>query len=377
MNVRVSEIAVANPASSYTQEQMLELLGLADDAFAQTIFARCGVERRRFELTPDSLGTTLQERTVQTEEQLLRLATEAIDQLELDPAEIGTVITATYCSLGGPTLAHRLLEHYEMDPSTDKYHVVGVGCASAVPLFKLASQSMRDHPGKHALVVAAESITGFLTTVDADDEQVKTIGSSLFGDGCAAAVLTNGASTLGPSIVAARQHQIEGTLGTVHLRVAADDSFMQIGRELPKLARRQLRELVDGFLADAGVEHGTIDHWIVHPGGRGIIDGVQHGLGAERRAGGDQPRRARAVRQHGHPQQLLRAARDDRAARAAGRRARPDGDDRARRDRRPDAAQLVAPRGRAAWQGLPRRKETQWQTCKSSARASGAPGPGR
>ncbi len=279
MNIRVNEIAVANPASSYSQGEMLTMLGLADDEFAQMIFDRCGVERRHFELTPDILGTTLQERTAQTEEQLLRLAIEAIDTLDLDPADIGTLVTATYYSLGGPTLAHRLLEHYGMDPSTDKYHVVGVGCASAVPLFKLASQSMRDHPGKHALVVAAESITGFLTTVDESDEQVKTIGSSLFGDGCAAAVLTNGTSTVGPAIVASQQHQIEGTLGTVHFRLAGDDSFMEIGRELPKLARRHLQELVDDFLAANGTSTDEIDHWIAHPGGRGIIDGVQKGLG--------------------------------------------------------------------------------------------------
>lgn len=278
MNVRVSEIAVANPASSYTQDEMLDMLGLADDTFAQTIFSRCGVSTRHFELTPDVLGTTLQERTTQTEEQLLRLAIEAIDALDLDPADIGTLVTATYYSLGGPTLAHRLLEHYGMDPATDKYHVVGVGCASAVPLFKIASQSMRDHPGKHALVVAAESITGFLTTVDEHDEQVKTIGSSLFGDGCAAAVLTNGTSVVGPSIVASQQHQIEGTLGTVHFRLEGDDSFMEIGRDLPKLARRHLRELVDGFLAANGADADAIDHWIVHPGGSGIITGVQHAL---------------------------------------------------------------------------------------------------
>lgn len=279
MNIRVNEIAVANPASSYSQDEMLAMLGLEGDEFAQMIFERCGVERRHFELTPDVLGTTLQERTTQTEEQLLRLAIEAIDELGLDPADIGTLVTATYYSLGGPTLAHRLIEHYGMDPSTDKYHVVGVGCASAVPLFKIASQSMRDHPGKHALVVAAESITGFLTTVGEDDEQVKTIGSSLFGDGCAAAVLTNGTSVAGPAIVASQQHQIEGTLSTVHFRLAADDSFMQIGRELPKLARRHLRDLVDDFLAANDTSTDAIDHWIVHPGGRGIIDGVQRGLG--------------------------------------------------------------------------------------------------
>ncbi|MGB2710189.1 MAG: 3-oxoacyl-[acyl-carrier-protein] synthase III C-terminal domain-containing protein [Conexibacter sp.] len=278
MNIRVSDIAVANPASSYSQDEMLELLGLTGDRFAETVFARCGVTSRRFDLTPEALSLTLQERTVQTEEQLLRLAIESIDELGLDPQLIGTVITATYYSLGGPTLAHRLLEHYEMDPTTDKYHVVGVGCASAVPLFKVAAQSMRDHPGKHALVVAAESITGFMTRVAEDDERTKTVGFSLFGDGCAAALLTNGASVGGPAILATRVHQVGGTLGAVNFRLEADDSFMHIGRELPQIAKAQLRELVDDFLAASDTTRAGIAHWLVHPGGRGIIDGVQAGL---------------------------------------------------------------------------------------------------
>ncbi len=279
MNVRVSEITVANPDSSYSQDEMLSMLGLEGDLFAETVFARCGVSTRHFELTPELLGTTLQERTVQTEDQLLRLAIKAVDELGADPAEIGTIITATYYSLGGPTLAHRLLEHYDMDPTTDKYHVVGVGCASAVPLFKVASQSMRDHPGKHALVVAAESITGFMTRVGEDDERTKTVGFSLFGDGCAAAVLTNGASVAGPSIAATQVHQVGGTLGVVNFRLEADDSFMHLGRELPGIAKAQLRGLVEDFAAANGTSLEGIDHWLVHPGGRGIIDGVQAGLG--------------------------------------------------------------------------------------------------
>lgn len=278
MNVRVSEITVANPDSSYSQDEMLSMLGLEGDLFAETVFARCGVSRRHFELTPEVLGTTLQERTVQTEDQLLRLAIAAVDELGADPAEIGTIITATYYSLGGPTLAHRLLEHYDMDPTTDKYHVVGVGCASAVPLFKVASQSMRDHPGKHALVVAAESITGFMTRAGEDDERTKTVGFSLFGDGCAAAVLTNGASTNGPSIASTQVHQVGGTLGVVNFRLEADDSFMHLGRELPGIAKEQLRGLVEDFATANGTSLDAIDHWLVHPGGRGIIDGVQAGL---------------------------------------------------------------------------------------------------
>jgi predicted naringenin-chalcone synthase len=259
---------------------MLGLLGLEGNEFAEKIFARCGVKTRHFDLavTNGLLRTNLQERAHRTEDQLLGLAIEAVDQLAIDPADIGTVITSNYYSLGGPTLAHRLLAHYEMDPATDKYHILGVGCASAVPLFKLAGQALRDHPDKHALVVAADSITGFLTPVAADDERAKIVGSSLFGDGCAAALLTGGASNGAPVVAATRVHQVGQTLDAVAFQLRADDSYMHIGRELPVIAEEQLGGLVDSFLADYALERPDVDHWLIHPGGRGIIEGAQKGL---------------------------------------------------------------------------------------------------
>jgi predicted naringenin-chalcone synthase len=105
MSVHVSDLAVANPASSFSQDEMLDLLGLADDPFAQSTFARCGVRTRSLDLTPELLRSTLQQRTARTEEVLLELAIAAVDELAIDPAEIGTLITASYWSLGGPTLA--------------------------------------------------------------------------------------------------------------------------------------------------------------------------------------------------------------------------------------------------------------------------------
>jgi hypothetical protein len=35
-----------------------------------------------------------------------------------------------------------------MGADTDKYHLVGVGCASAVPLFRLAGQALRSLSGR-------------------------------------------------------------------------------------------------------------------------------------------------------------------------------------------------------------------------------------
>ncbi len=187
---RIAALAVSNSPEDLSQRQVLDRLRLAGDEFAERIFERCAVKHRHLHLSDEFLDLSLQGRTAQIEDDLMRHCIHAVDALELDPAQIGTVFSASLYSTGGPTLAHRLLDHFRMDPSTDKYHVTGVGCASGVPLMRLASQALHAHPGRDALVVSAESMSGILTRATAEDPRAKTVGSAIFGDGCAAALLS-------------------------------------------------------------------------------------------------------------------------------------------------------------------------------------------
>jgi predicted naringenin-chalcone synthase len=275
---RISRLEIANAESSFSQEEVLALLGMRGDEFAERIFARCGVRRRQLSLSGDVLATTLQGRTTQIEDELFEYAVAAVERLEVDPLQIGTVVTATLYSLGGPTLAHRLVDHFRMAPDTDKYHVVGVGCASAVPLMRLAGQSLDHHPGRLGLVVAAESMTGILMGACADDAKAKVVGSAIFGDGCAAALLADDPGAGGPAILSAKVHQIAGTLDAVSLELAAEDSYLHLNRDLPEVAAAGLGELTESFLDSAGLDRAGIDHWMVHPGGRRIIDSVKSAL---------------------------------------------------------------------------------------------------
>ena len=283
---RIAALALAHPDTAYTQEQVLERLGLADDEFARRIFGRCGVRTRRLRLDDDFLDGTAQARTPAIEQMLMGEAIRAVDELAIDPAEIGVVVTSSLYTLAGPTLAHRLVEHYAMDPATDKYHVVGVGCASAVPLVRLAGQTLAGRPGNKALVVAAESMSGILSRACEGEERSKTVGSSIFGDGCAAAVIELGESAdagmpgcdPGPTVVASKVHQIAGTLDAVRMQLSAQDSYLHLIRELPDVAAEGLADLVDDFLAANGLRREAIDRWLLHPGGRRIIESLQEGL---------------------------------------------------------------------------------------------------
>lgn len=274
-------LALSNPAARHTQDELLDLLGLRDDEFARGIFERSGVSTRRLDVSREWLGHTLQERAAATEARLVEMAVSALDELSFDPGEIGLVLTASYYSLGGPTLAHRVLDHYGLPAGADKYHLTGVGCASAVPILRLAGQALAARPrGERALVIAAESVSGFLSGVKPGDERAKTVGSALFADGCAAVLLGLGEEeAAGREIVATAVHQVPGTLDHVRFAVTGADSYMSISRELPVLAETRLPALVDDFLARQGLARADIEHWIVHPGGRGIVDAAQEGLG--------------------------------------------------------------------------------------------------
>jgi len=275
---RIASVAVSNSDEALSQAQVLERLGLSGDEFAERIFSRSGVERRHVNLSEDFLARTLQGRTEQIEQELLAYSIEAVDRLQIDPRRIGTVISASLYSLGCPTIAHRLVEHFEMDPTTDKYHITGVGCASGVPLMRLAAQAMHEHPEKHALVVAADSMSGTLMSATEDDPKAKTVGSAIFGDGCAAALLSEDPRCDGPVILASQVHQIGGTLDIVSMDMTSGDSYLHLARELPDLAGAGLPAVVGGFLRRHQLERTDIDHWIVHPGGRRIIENVQAAL---------------------------------------------------------------------------------------------------
>jgi alkylresorcinol/alkylpyrone synthase len=272
-------LAVYDEREPRTQAEVLEDLGLADDEFARRIFGRAGVQRRHLTLGRELPGGNLQGRAESIEQALLHRATHAVDQLALDPESIGTVLTASLYSLGCPTLSHRLIEHYRLEPTIDKYHLTGIGCASAVPLFRLAINTLHADPTRGVLIVAAESMSSILMPTTTGDPRAKTVGSAIFGDGCAAALLSVDPAAVGPRILATRVHQIPGSLDAVRLVTAEHDSHLDLARELPDIAAEHLPELVRAFLRSQGMAPADVDHWMLHPGGRRIVECARDALG--------------------------------------------------------------------------------------------------
>jgi len=129
-----------------------------------------------------------------------------------------------------------------------------------------------------ALIVGAESMSGLLVGAAEGDARSKTVGSSIFGDGCAAMLIDGANDGDGPQILASKVHQIPDSLDAVRMQLAPQDSYLHLVRELPDIAAEDLGELVEQFLAGSGMTGHMVDHWMIHPGGRRILDCAREAL---------------------------------------------------------------------------------------------------
>ena len=186
-------------ARHVAQAQVLDRLGLAGDEFAERIFARSGVEAVISELNRISRahapGPHRGRRgpAAGTRHRCRRPAA-ARPRADRHRREREPLLDRL------PDARDRLVDHYGMR----RHRQVprdGRGLRERVPLLRLAAQTLHADPERDALVVAAESMSGTLIGATPEDPKAKTVGCAIFGDGCAAAVLSRDAGHSGPAIV--------------------------------------------------------------------------------------------------------------------------------------------------------------------------------
>ncbi len=207
------------------------------------------------------------------------LAEEAIGRLGLSAAERGAIthlIVASCTGFMAPGLDQILAARLGLDPGVERTMVGFMGCYAAVNALRLAHHVVRSTPAARVLVVNCELCTlHFQKTLDLE----RLLSMLLFGDGCAAALVT--AEARGIALEDFRAATIPGTAGSITWRIGGQGFDMHLGGEVPGHVGRALaRELAEGA-ADGllrGRRPGDYDLWAVHAGGRSILDVVEQGL---------------------------------------------------------------------------------------------------
>ncbi|MEJ0049928.1 MAG: type III polyketide synthase [Methylovirgula sp.] len=199
------------------------------------------------------------------------LGTAAVERLGLDDNErksITHLIVASCTGFSAPGVDLELLERCGLNSSVERTVIGFMGCHAAMNALKIAHHIVRSTPTANVLVVCLELCTlHFQETADLD----RLLTFLLFGDGCAAALISAAPDGIALNSFHAELVQKAADQITWNIRDAGFD--MVLSGRVPSTITGALRESSARVLGGKPMD--AIDIWAVHPGGRSILDAVE------------------------------------------------------------------------------------------------------
>jgi predicted naringenin-chalcone synthase len=230
-----------------------------------------GIERRNFALDrmDDAFIQDAEQLSLNFEREAPPLATRALQAALAKSGHSATEIDALFiCTCTGylcPGLTSHVAELAGLRDDTYLADLVGLGCGAAIPTLRAAQGYLAANPGSVAAVIAVEICSAAFF---ANDEPGVLISLCLFGDGAAAAILTdNGGSgdwQMG-HFTTTHQPQERGKIRFVN---SAGKLKNQLHRSVPELAGAAVARLY-------ARRSGNPDQVLAHSGGRDVVNALE------------------------------------------------------------------------------------------------------
>jgi polyketide synthase Type III len=295
---RIVGVCTSTPATCYSQAEVLDIFGVEDER-VRSVFLSGSIERRFLTLPP--VGPDGRRRIENQNELLAKHRSQGVEMggralrgclasLGLDLADIGYLCCVTTTGFLTPGLSARLIADLGLSVHTSRLDVVGMGCNAGLNGLNAVAGWATAHPGQLAVMLCVEVCSAAYVF---DGTMRTSVVNSLFGDGAAAvAVIAGDAGELGrrsptfhgpsiekfssciiPDAIDAMRYDWDGEQGKF--------SFY-LDRDVPYVVGAHAEGIVDRLLTGTGLRRSDIAHWIVHSGGKKVIDSVQINLGLTR-----------------------------------------------------------------------------------------------
>lgn len=292
---RLIGIGTAVPPTSYTQQEVLEEFEI-NDPRVRSVFRNSAIERRGLSLPPLGPDGT---RVVESQGDLLRKHTrngvtmgrEAVEKClqdaDLDLRDIRYLCCVTSTGFLTPGFSALLIKDLGIDRHCSRLDVVGMGCNAGLNALSAVAGWSRAHPGEPAVMVCTEACSAAYVF---DGTMRSSVVNSLFGDGAAAIAVVSPehdaypqASTA-PRVLRFASCIVTDAVGA--MRYDWDESHAKfsfyLDPDVPYVVGAHAEIAIGRLLAGTGLHRSDIAHWVVHSGGKKVIDSLRINLGLSR-----------------------------------------------------------------------------------------------
>jgi alkylresorcinol/alkylpyrone synthase len=293
--MHIRGIGTANPPARYTKAECLSAFERSSwfgrlDArahfVARTVLQRDnGIEARR--LAVDALDevfsidpNTLSRRFLTHAPMLATKAAErALERAGMEARQIDALVVSTCTGYVCPGLTGHVIERLGLRADVQAFDLVGQGCAAALPNMMLGKALLAGGRCQHLLSVCVEISSAAMYL---DNDPGVLISACLFGDGAGAAVLSRQAG----AVEGRRSMQWRDSASLVEpaqrhaLMFEQRDGLLRniLTRGVPALAADYAQRVLGTVLTRAGLNPGDIGTWVMHAGGRDVLQALERQL---------------------------------------------------------------------------------------------------
>lgn len=275
---RIIGIGTANPALKLTQEETFCAAGYKTERI-RNIFLNSDIDYRHFYLEGEpNRSETSDQMNGRYLRGAIKLGRKAIssclETLDLTESDIDLLAVCTCTGYVCPDLGSLLIAHMRFRDDVQRASIVGLGCAGALPTLQRVTDFVRAYPGRAALMLAVE-ICSACFFVDNTLETV--VGNAICGDGAAAFLLIagQGADDRCPEVIDFESFLDTDQIDKVGLDHHEGKLRIVLGAAVQHLAGPMIEQALARLFRRHGLSMADIRFWVLHPGGRKVIDNVQ------------------------------------------------------------------------------------------------------
>jgi predicted naringenin-chalcone synthase len=308
---RIAGVGTATTEAVYTQTEILDRFAITDPK-VRSVFLNSAIDRRHLTLPPAGEDGAPR---IETQGELLakhkRIALDmgaaavrrALADAGFDLEDVDYLCCVTTTGFLTPGISAHLIREMGISTSTSRVDVVGMGCNAGLNALNATASWAAANPGRLAVMLCTEACSAAYVI---DGTMRTAVVNSLFGDGAAAIALIadppdaayaadadaagepaadpEPAASSSPRILGFASHLIIDAIGA--MRYDWDDAqgkfSFYLDPEVPYVVGANAEQIVDRLLAAAGLRRSAISQWLVHSGGKKVIDAVRVNLGLTR-----------------------------------------------------------------------------------------------
>lgn len=288
VKARLVGIGTATPPNSYSQREVLDIFGITDPR-VRSVFMNSAIERRFLTLPPEDAdgarrleeqGALLAKHKRQGIDTGVRAVEACLKNAGADLSDVGYLCCVTSTGFLTPGFSALLIKELGVDVHTSRLDVVGMGCNAGLNSLNAVTGWAQAHPGQLAVMVCVEACSAAYVF---DGSMRTSVVNSLFGDGAAAVavIAADERERPGPTVLRYASRIIPDAIDAMRYDwddTAARFSFF-LDPEVPYVVGANAEAAIGRLLAGTGLRTRDIAHWLVHSGGKKVIDSVRVNLG--------------------------------------------------------------------------------------------------